>query len=346
MRRDELAVFGRGRLWLALVAAPLNARVFQLAGAAPTLASAANTAAFNVGNTLGPVAGGIAITAGYGYAAPSWIALALIARVDPARRGGVVEGFVLMRTLLGWGRWAQRRLGRGPGRRGGGSAAVRPLAGGRAPLIVDRLGLQTRGGAKLDQVDGTTCGSAVLVALAAWADPTETRRSTGRAPRSAAVGSPGMAVGFGGRYDARQRQVHKESTKFWPQALGTSPWGMVAWLRRHAPGAGPYRRAAGRRPQRPPTSPPPSRRRTPRWRWGGRCRCWSGRSCRATTASRCPATGDAWHVYEPTSGEVRAVPLDHVRRSTLARSARFRPAVRRAPAVLKMLSVAPRKLDG
>ena len=50
-----------------------------------------------------------------------------------------------------------------------------------------------------------------------------------------------MAVGFGGRYDARQRQVHKESTKFWPQALGTSPWGMVAWLRRHAPGAGPYR---------------------------------------------------------------------------------------------------------
>ena len=59
-----------------LVAAPLNARVFQLAGAAPTLASAANTAAFNVGNTLGPVVGGLAITAGHGYASPSWIALA------------------------------------------------------------------------------------------------------------------------------------------------------------------------------------------------------------------------------------------------------------------------------
>lgn len=62
-----------------LVAAPLNNRVFQLAGAAPTLASAANTAAFNVGNTVGPIAGGIAITAGYGYSAPSWIAVALIA---------------------------------------------------------------------------------------------------------------------------------------------------------------------------------------------------------------------------------------------------------------------------
>ena len=155
-----------------------------------------------------------------------------------------------MRTLLGWGRWAQLLFRRG---KGGGAvakvAAVRPLAGGRAPLIDDRLGLQTRGGAKLDQVDGTTCGSAVLVALAAWADPTETRRLDGRAGRRGAGPRPGMAVGFGGRYDARQRQVHKESTKFWPQALGTSPWGMVAWLRRHAPGAGPVPRAAGRRPQ-------------------------------------------------------------------------------------------------
>jgi len=61
-----------------LVAAPLNARVFQLAGAAPTLASAANTAAFNVGNTLGPVLGGLVISAGHGYASPSWIALALL----------------------------------------------------------------------------------------------------------------------------------------------------------------------------------------------------------------------------------------------------------------------------
>jgi len=52
--------------------------VFQLAGAAPTLAGAANTVAFNVGNTLGPVAGGLAIAAGHGYAAPPWIALVLV----------------------------------------------------------------------------------------------------------------------------------------------------------------------------------------------------------------------------------------------------------------------------
>ncbi len=62
-----------------LVAAPLNARVFQLAGAAPTLASAANTSAFNVGNAIGPALGGAAITAGWGWTAPAWIATVLIA---------------------------------------------------------------------------------------------------------------------------------------------------------------------------------------------------------------------------------------------------------------------------
>ncbi|WP_232663068.1 Cmx/CmrA family chloramphenicol efflux MFS transporter [Pseudonocardia sp. TRM90224] len=58
--------------------APLNARVFTLAGAAPTLASASNTAAFNVGNTLGPAFGGIAISAGLGFTAPSWLGVGLI----------------------------------------------------------------------------------------------------------------------------------------------------------------------------------------------------------------------------------------------------------------------------
>jgi hypothetical protein len=226
-----------------------------------------------------------------------------------------------MRTLLGWGRWAQRRLGRGTGPVVS-VAAVRPLAGGRAPLIVDRLGLQTRGGAKLDQVDGTTCGSAVLVALAAWADPTETRRLDGPSGGVAAVGSHGMAVGFGGRYDARQRQVHKESTKFWPQALGTSPWGMVAWLRRHAPGAGPYRvRLVDDRNAADLTAAVEA----------ANAALAVGRPVPLLVGSAIPrhyclalsATGDAWHVYEPTSGEVRVVPLDHVRRSTLAGSLGF-----------------------
>lgn len=58
-------------------AAPLNSRVFLLAGSAPTLASATNTSAFNVGNTLGPALGGLAITAGFGYTAPAVMGVGL-----------------------------------------------------------------------------------------------------------------------------------------------------------------------------------------------------------------------------------------------------------------------------
>lgn len=59
-------------------AAALNARVFQLADGAPTLAGAVNTSAFNVGNTLGPWIGGVAISAGLGYRAPVWFGAALL----------------------------------------------------------------------------------------------------------------------------------------------------------------------------------------------------------------------------------------------------------------------------
>jgi hypothetical protein len=222
-----------------------------------------------------------------------------------------------MRTLLGWGRWAQLLFRRGKGSREVAKvAAVRPLAGGRAPLINDRLGLQTRGGAKLDQVDGTTCGSAVLVALAAWADPTETRRLDGQGGGVAAVGSPGVPVGFGGRYDARQRQVHKESTKYWPQALGTSPWGMVAWLRRHAPGAGPYR--VRMVDDRSPADLAAAVDAT-------NAALAVGRPVPLLVGEFVPRhyclalshDGDIWHVYEPSSGEVRQVPVDLVLRSAL-----------------------------
>ncbi|MGW5401554.1 Cmx/CmrA family chloramphenicol efflux MFS transporter [Streptomyces sp. NPDC003952] len=50
----------------------LNARMFNVAGAAPTLAGATTTAAFNLGNTGGPWLGGTVIDAGYGYSATAW----------------------------------------------------------------------------------------------------------------------------------------------------------------------------------------------------------------------------------------------------------------------------------
>lgn len=58
-------------------ATPLNARVFALAGAAPTLVSATNASAFNVGNTLGPWLGGVTISVGLGYLAPAALGVVL-----------------------------------------------------------------------------------------------------------------------------------------------------------------------------------------------------------------------------------------------------------------------------
>ncbi|MEV5977686.1 Cmx/CmrA family chloramphenicol efflux MFS transporter [Streptomyces sp. NPDC052114] len=57
----------------------LQSRVFTLAPGAPTLVGATNTAAFNVGNTVAPMLGGLAIDAGYGYASVAWVGAALAA---------------------------------------------------------------------------------------------------------------------------------------------------------------------------------------------------------------------------------------------------------------------------
>ncbi|WP_116109317.1 MFS transporter [Amycolatopsis ruanii] len=58
---------------------PLQARVMAKAGDAPALASAANIAAFNLGNAGGAWLGGLAIGHGLGYTAPNWIGAVLAA---------------------------------------------------------------------------------------------------------------------------------------------------------------------------------------------------------------------------------------------------------------------------
>ncbi|MBS2940274.1 MFS transporter [Nocardioides sp. J2M5] len=68
----------------------LQMRVMTHAGGAPTLASGANIAAFNVGNALGAWLGGVTIAAGLGYVSPIWagagltgLALVLLVAADP-----------------------------------------------------------------------------------------------------------------------------------------------------------------------------------------------------------------------------------------------------------------------
>ncbi|MGW7466356.1 Cmx/CmrA family chloramphenicol efflux MFS transporter [Streptomyces xantholiticus] len=56
----------------------LNARMFNVAGAAPTLAGATTTAAFNLGNTGGPWLGGVVIDADLGFASTAWAGAAMM----------------------------------------------------------------------------------------------------------------------------------------------------------------------------------------------------------------------------------------------------------------------------
>ncbi|GAA1181411.1 DHA1 family inner membrane transport protein [Kitasatospora gansuensis] len=56
---------------------PLQKRVLDQTAQAPTLASAVNIGAFNLGNALAAWLGGVVITAGYGYTAPNLVGAAL-----------------------------------------------------------------------------------------------------------------------------------------------------------------------------------------------------------------------------------------------------------------------------
>ncbi|WP_030676939.1 MFS transporter [Streptomyces sp. NRRL B-1347] len=58
---------------------PLQKRVLDQASGAPTLASAVNIGAFNLGNALAAWLGGIVISMGLGYTAPNWVGAVLAA---------------------------------------------------------------------------------------------------------------------------------------------------------------------------------------------------------------------------------------------------------------------------
>jgi DHA1 family inner membrane transport protein len=66
---------------------PLQKWVMDQASAAPTLASAANIGAFNLGNALAAWLGGIVIATGLGYTAPNWV-------------GALLSGSALLLSLL------------------------------------------------------------------------------------------------------------------------------------------------------------------------------------------------------------------------------------------------------
>ena len=158
----------------------------------------------------------------------------------------------------------------------------------------------------------------MLVALAAWADPAELARL-----EAMPSGTPTMVGGgFGAAYDARQKQVHRQSNRIWPQALGTTPWGAARWLRDHVPAAGRYRvRLVDDTSAGDVTALVAA----------VEAALDAGRPVPLLVGAFVPRHyvmamrrhgegpgGDGWRVYEPTSGQVRLVDLAAVRERRLA----------------------------
>ncbi|MFF4229686.1 MFS transporter [Streptomyces sp. NPDC001820] len=71
-------IFLIGALGFATVP-PLQKRVLDLSAGAPTLASAVNVGAFNLGNAIAAWLGGLVIAAGLGYTSANWVGAALTA---------------------------------------------------------------------------------------------------------------------------------------------------------------------------------------------------------------------------------------------------------------------------
>ncbi|HEX3486041.1 MAG TPA: MFS transporter, partial [Micropepsaceae bacterium] len=59
------------------LATVLQTRLMDVAGDAQSLAAALNHSAFNVANALGPLLGGLAIAAGYGWTSTGWVGCGL-----------------------------------------------------------------------------------------------------------------------------------------------------------------------------------------------------------------------------------------------------------------------------
>ncbi|MGX8907166.1 MFS transporter [Streptomyces netropsis] len=92
---------------------PLQKRVLDHTADAPTLASAVNIGAFNLGNAIAAWLGGIVISAGFGYTAPNWV-------------GALMAASALVLALVSAS--LERRTGAREGR----------IAAGSAPLSTER----------------------------------------------------------------------------------------------------------------------------------------------------------------------------------------------------------------
>jgi hypothetical protein len=147
----------------------------------------------------------------------------------------------------------------------------------------------------LQQRDGVTCGPTVAVVAGALLDP----------GRQAELSDPAW-------FAHEQARVHAEVNRVWPRRLGTTPTGMARALTAYSSASGAryrWRLFRGRRE----TLSDVQRAVAAGWPVA----MVIGRFIPRHWVLIVEATGPKWQCYEPSSGEVRSVEVDAVRRSRL-----------------------------
>jgi hypothetical protein len=155
-------------------------------------------------------------------------------------------------------------------------------------------------GLRLQQRDGVTCGPTVAVVAGALLDPT----------RRAALADPGSGQAW---FAAEQARVHAEVNRIWPRRLGTTPGGMARALTAHSSKRGVryrWRLFRGRRDQLADVV------RAVTYEWP--VAMLLGNVIPRHWVLIVDAAGTTLQCYEPSSGEVRSVDKDAVRRARLS----------------------------
>jgi hypothetical protein len=148
----------------------------------------------------------------------------------------------------------------------------------------------------LRQRDGVTCGPTVAVVGGALLDP----------GYLADLSDPAW-------FDGEQVRVHAELNRVWPRRLGTTPMGMVRALSAHSSASGVryrWRLFRGRRDKLSDVSGAVKA--------GRPVAMVIGRFIPRHWVLIVEADGLAWQCFEPSSGEVRSVAVEAVRRSRLS----------------------------
>ena len=148
----------------------------------------------------------------------------------------------------------------------------------------------------LRQRDGVTCGPTVAVVAGALLD----------AGRQAKLSDPAWFAG-------EQARVHREVNRLWPRRLGTTPTGMARALTARSSPAGVryrWRLFHGRRDSLSDVQHSAEA--------GRPVAMLTGRFLPRHWVLVVEADRRRWRCYEPSSGEVRSVEVDAVRRSRLS----------------------------